>query len=357
MSLLSCLRSLRFARTPRSARRRGFPNRPARPRCVRPRLERLEDRVVPTIVFEPHYGAESASYNGGQVLGNTPVYLLFWGSYWNTSAGSASENELISAVTNEYNSPIYNRLSQYGDSHGNTAGPAYFLQSWTATEDADPSSNGFTDGQLQSVITDAINDSNSPIDAPSAVEATDGGHAPIYLVITPPNIPYAGGSGYLGYHSQYTANTYAGTETAFYGWIGNLGGPTGLYTQLSAQDFVTQVVSHETAEALTDPMADQSSWQVTPGASWPYGSSPNEIAISSRAIPTSTASMARWYKLSGTRTPAPSPSATATPRTSFSNPSTIRSAITSAARWTSTAIRSPPTSTTILPSTPPARAA
>src|SRR5260370_29791620 len=54
-------------------------------------LEPLEDRVTPTILWSPHFGAEVARDGAGEKLGTSgpvPVYLIFWGSDWNTSAGS-----------------------------------------------------------------------------------------------------------------------------------------------------------------------------------------------------------------------------------------------------------------------------
>jgi hypothetical protein len=230
-------------------------------------LERLEDRVVLTIVFAPHYGAETVSTPLGPTMTNAPVYLLFWGSYWDTSAGSASEKQLVDAITNEFNSPIYNRLSQYH------SGPAYVYGSqnggqpvyWTATEDADPT-NGFTDWQLQSVIVDAIDDPNSPIYSPNDTERKDGGYAPIYLVITPPNIEDF--SGDYGYNSEFAnANLRDGTQNVIYGWIGN-----GLNPSYNTQDFVTLDAGNITADALTDPArVDNRGYWFASGPSYPGG--------------------------------------------------------------------------------------
>jgi hypothetical protein len=238
----NCARPVRLPKTP----------------TVRLCVAQLEERTVPTVVFEPHFGAEPTSYFGAAVLSDTPVQLLFWGSYWNSSAGAASKQQMITAITNMYNSSIYDRLSQYTDLVGDHAGPAYLYSTWTATEFPDPSPSGFTDGQLQQVVGDAINDPNSPILSPVHMELIDGGHAPLYLVITPPNITCTSQPGAGGYHSEY----FSFPQSIIYGWVGNFG----------SLDSTTVITSHETAEAMTDPAAI-ASWVVQPGASWPGGGS------------------------------------------------------------------------------------
>jgi hypothetical protein len=225
---------------------------------VRLCVTQLEERTVPTVVFEPHFGAEPTTYFGAGVMSDTPVQLLFWGSYWNSYMGAASKQQIITGINNEYNSSIYDRLSQYTDLAGDHAGPAYLYSTWTATEDPDPSGSGFTDGQLQQVVRDAINDPNSPILSPVHIELIDGGHAPLYLVITPPNIRSSSQPSAGGYHSEY----FSFPQSIAYGWIGNFG----------SLDSITVITSHETAEAMTDPSAI-ASWVVQPGASWPGGGS------------------------------------------------------------------------------------
>ncbi len=227
-------------------------------------LEKLEDRVVPTIVFYPDFGTEPTSYGGGPVLNDAPVYLLFWGSYWNTSQGSTSQTQLTNAITNELNSPLYGNLKQYKDNNSNTAGPAYVNGSWTATETADPS-NGFSDSQLQNVVQAAVNDPNSHIPSPSAIEATDGGHAPIYIVITPPGIDSYRGSNTWGYHNYFNSNN----QNFVYGWVGNFTGiaPSGYGPTLNEQDVVTTTASHEIGESLTDPLIPNG-YEAESGVNW-----------------------------------------------------------------------------------------
>src|SRR5579884_3093869 len=242
----------------RRGRRSAAPVEPARPRL---RVRQLECRTVPTVVFLPHFGLEPTSDGPGAVLSDTPVYLLFWGSYWNTTAGSSSKQSIISSINHEYNSSMYGRLSQYTDAFGDTAGPAYVLATWTATEYPDPSPSGFADYQIQSVVRDAINDPNSPILSPIHTELNDGGHAPIYLVITPPNIAWSGAPGSTGYHSEYLTIP----QSVLYGWIGNFG----------SMDGITVSTSRVTADAMTDPAGN--SWSIQPASFWPFGGSWGEI--------------------------------------------------------------------------------
>src|SRR5262249_54210266 len=56
----------------------------ARPaRRPRPSVELLEDRLTPTVFFKPQLGAESPAPGlSGPTLSNTPVTLIFEGSYW-----------------------------------------------------------------------------------------------------------------------------------------------------------------------------------------------------------------------------------------------------------------------------------
>jgi hypothetical protein len=55
---------------------------------------------VPTIVFEPHFGPEQPLPNqssidlGGPVLVNSPIFLLFWGTYWSNKDGDASPDRM-----------------------------------------------------------------------------------------------------------------------------------------------------------------------------------------------------------------------------------------------------------------------
>jgi hypothetical protein len=44
---------------------------------------------MPTILFNPYFGAENATDNGGLKLRNTPIYLIFSGQYWGGGESAA----------------------------------------------------------------------------------------------------------------------------------------------------------------------------------------------------------------------------------------------------------------------------
>src|SRR5262245_28180976 len=96
--------SLRSTPSARRARRRNNALRPLGP-------EPLEARAVP-VFFTPQAGVETATDNGGTVLPNPPVYLIFWGSGWNTST-SPSTSSVVNAASSILSGPYLSGLSQY----------------------------------------------------------------------------------------------------------------------------------------------------------------------------------------------------------------------------------------------------
>src|SRR5262249_3517807 len=68
-------------------------------------LESLEDRVVPSIVFNPHFGPETAhTSSSGLTLNGAPVYLIFWGQRWG-SPTSQSMTDIQNATNAVLSSP------------------------------------------------------------------------------------------------------------------------------------------------------------------------------------------------------------------------------------------------------------
>jgi hypothetical protein len=96
-------------------------------------------------------------------------------------------------------------------------------------------------------------------------EPDDGGPEPIYLVITPPNIGSTTYPSAAGYHSVYDSGDYFLSfqfehEETIYGWSSDSG----------SIDSITTTVSHEIAEAMTDPQNPPGNGAVvSPGANFP----------------------------------------------------------------------------------------
>jgi hypothetical protein len=200
----------------------------------RPRLsvEALEDRTTPTILFMPTLGAEHVTTGGGPVLGgssNVPLYLTFWGSYWNTSEGQAYANQIKASINPMFlNSPYLNSLHQYGVQHR-----AFLAQ--TITDSADPGDSF----QVQDAIDAAFYGTRH------GIPKDDNG---IYLVITQPG-KASSEAGDAGYHGYTTYQDNGHTRPFNFGWIGTDG----------TLDYVTQNISHEVVETMTDPHLD--GWQ------------------------------------------------------------------------------------------------
>jgi hypothetical protein len=108
--------------------------RPSRRRARRPDLEPLEKREVMTVVFEPHFGAETIFWRtnvAGQPAGsaltgpvsnttalqNPTVYFIFWGTSWAKSAP-----QLAGDAAALLQSPYLSGLKQYGSSGTATYG-------------------------------------------------------------------------------------------------------------------------------------------------------------------------------------------------------------------------------------------
>jgi hypothetical protein len=62
--------------------RRSSAGRPRRPERVRPALEGLEERTVPTIMFIPQLGLETQAQNNGGSLSSYAVEIVYWGPDW-----------------------------------------------------------------------------------------------------------------------------------------------------------------------------------------------------------------------------------------------------------------------------------
>src|SRR6516162_656716 len=246
---MSRLLSALLSRFQTSRRRRAPKERRPKPRPIW--LEALEDRMTPTVLFTPQYGAETTT-NSGTELNDSPgtnVYMIYWGSYWGTSAGSAMATNIQNSVNNIlYFSAYLDGLHQYGVPYRAYA-PA--IPTNHVFNYSDPS-NGFHASDIQNTILDAIYNKGLP-------EADTYSNRSIYFVLTPPGINSdVAGAG--AYHTWFTDNQHVlDSDTTIYGWLGG-----------SSLDDRTYYLTHETAEAMSDPFP-YTGIKTTHGISWTGG--------------------------------------------------------------------------------------
>jgi Domain of unknown function (DUF4214) len=205
-------------------------NRQRRTRA-RIELETLEDRCTPAIGFQ-----------GGAVVAHVQVQALFYGTYWSTSDGLQSASDINTYLSYLVNSPFMDVMNEYGVGRGTFLG------------------NGIVDPGLLGAV--SVSDATIQVELANDITA---GRLPgasintLYIVFTPPNVAVTSGSessllDFFGYHDIFP---YGATGTVNYAVIAN---PVGNGTDGSMTDFqtITHAVSHELAEAVTDP--DGSGW-------------------------------------------------------------------------------------------------
>jgi hypothetical protein len=203
----------------------------------RPSLEILENRMVPTV-----------TYQGGGVLPNVEVQGLYLGSQWYTNSTYYQEcgylqGYLSRIVQSSYMDMLTN--AGYGVGRGSFAGGRISL--------ANLSSNYYlTDDTIQSYL-------QSYIDS-GGLQSPDGNR--LYVVFVEPDIAIMDSSGatsqtsFLGYHGAFGGtDAYGNAATIHYAVIAYPGGAVGnaAVPWLAAVNQLTDVASHELAEAVTDP--------------------------------------------------------------------------------------------------------
>ncbi len=201
--------------------------RPRPARRVRPAVERLEGRTVPTV-----------TYHGGAILPHVEVEALFLGSAWQTDPSLAAlPGQLGGFLQSVTQSSFMDQLTRpYGVGRGSYVGGGI-----------DPLPLGFdvNDWQIQDAIAQSI--------AAGTVPPADVNR--VYVVYVAPGVAVHsefGDSpfGLLGYHSDFRGPAGAGVPYAVLPY------PDGANTTiplLSPFETLTAVTSHELAESATDP--------------------------------------------------------------------------------------------------------
>jgi hypothetical protein len=200
---------------------------------------------------EPGYCPTPPLYNGsGSGVQHKPlVYLVFWGSNWNTLGISA--REAVLKMFNGLNESQYQGiLTQYYDTTGYISSKVAVV-SYTDTGVGAPTN---------------VNEASIPAEVERAVSVnhwTRSFDAQFVVMPAPKSTYQAGfGSGFCGYHSydsygsSFTFDPYIGDEPFYAGCHS--------YDPKSNVNNVTSMVaSHEYAESATDPLLNE--WHTTDG--------------------------------------------------------------------------------------------
>jgi len=161
------------------------------------------------------------SDNGGSVVTDPRVVLIFWGSAWSSSTASPSMGQAKQAIESILSAGYMSRLAQY-----RRIRRAKLLATHLHPENPP---NPFTDDQLVGMITGLISSGAVP----------SSGNDIIYFGLTPEGVRSKDHLDDVGFHD------YNGSF--LFGWIGNDG-------TLTSLNSTPKVFSHELAEACSDPI-------------------------------------------------------------------------------------------------------
>jgi hypothetical protein len=243
--------------------------------------------AAPLTTASPAIGpADNLVYGGGPVLHTTDPYLVFWDPQ--NAISSTSRQVLTRYLTdtsldrgNPADVYAYRLLRQYSDTTGFAAQGQTFSPGAQAINDGDAypaggcsatDQNGFaaciSDAQIRTELTALIATQHLP--------SGTGPHAPIYFVVTPQNVNVCSQAGqcasnsFCAYHASYTRS---GTSTPviyasipFTGGTGCQGAGVSRVQEPNGDvaDVIADNMSHENAEAITDPLPD-SGWVTSNG--------------------------------------------------------------------------------------------
>ena len=172
-------------------------------------------------------GTDSAHDAGGGAVGAADLEILFWGDYWRTATGPSTA-DVMSAMGAIVASPYLSALNQYGFS-------SLRLRGGTLVSSPGPPGGTFSADDVRNMVWALIDDDVFP-------EPDDGGGVIVYLVVAPAGTMY-NDTGARGAHtSAHDTDLFDGDDA----WVG--------WTNWGDLDFITDVLSHELIEALTDPL-------------------------------------------------------------------------------------------------------
>jgi hypothetical protein len=188
--------------------------------------------------------------HGGAVQTAPKMYLIFWGSAWNTSAGDPDGvmNRVLAFSQSVFGSSWLNTTTQYYDGQLNIVGNTPAIYAGAAVDSSDPSA--------APSMTDLVNEA-----AKFAGSTGDFSTQANYVILTPHGIVPDGTftASACAYHTYFTNGNsinvpftvfpYQPDEAGCGGYSVNAG-PSGVL------DGVSEVLGHEQAETETDPLLD-----------------------------------------------------------------------------------------------------
>jgi len=178
--------------------------------------------------------ADRAHDAGGPKVGAVDLELLFWGDAWRT-ATAPSTNDVINAMQQLVDSPYLSALHQYGFT-------SLHLRGATLVSDPGPGYPKFSADNVRDFVWALIDDDVFP-------EPDDSGGRIIYLVVAPMGATYDDTSARGAHTKAHDTDLFDGDD-AWVGWTNN-----------GDLDFITDVLSHELVEAITNPQpGDDDAW-------------------------------------------------------------------------------------------------
>jgi hypothetical protein len=176
--------------------------------------------------------------NGGGVLSNVHLQLIFWGVYWNQNPVPAIA-DIESAVQIIVSGPYMDSLNQYGVGRGSVRGTTIWpFDPPVVVPQLDNPGRPFTFQDAGRLVTGLIDGGTLP--------EPDEDWQLLHCVFVP---PYATFTNFqiIGQNGSVTWNDYdlgdVDNDPIHFLWVGSDG----------TLDYITTVLSHELAEAVTDP--------------------------------------------------------------------------------------------------------
>lgn len=169
-------------------------------------------------------GADKFVDSGGAVIQVVQLYLIYWGSAWTASPPpNPTPAQITDACRTMLASAYLAGLAEYrGIGRG-------FLRGSTTITSSNPPS-GFSDSDVSNFIAAQLTAGTIP--------APDIDNQTLYCVVMPQGVS-ASNTSFVGEHTYFTRSG----QRIHFAWITNSGSLNGL----------TRIISHEIAEAVTDP--------------------------------------------------------------------------------------------------------